>query len=233
MGIWRYYFLILLLVPILFSFSIPSAFAAEVIVPVDSSVPGCEETNECWLPAEISVDVGETVVWSNDDTAAHTVTSGSAAYGADGNFDSGLFMAGTTFEHTFDTAGTYPYYCAVHPWMVGVVIVGAAAQTTEDLTASIQTGIAKVGSTLTIDVAFTHTDGSATEHVNYDILAIQGTQVVLDEKGVHDHDGQSSHTTVALPSDDVVTIDITFIGFGFDLTFTCPVWQFFFFFCFC
>jgi len=231
-GIWRYYFLILLLVPILFSFSIPSAFAAEVIVPVGSSVPGCEDTNECWLPAEISVDVGETVVWSNDDTAAHTVTSGSAADGSDGNFDSGLFMAGTTFSWTAEAAGEYPYYCAVHPWMAGVVIVGAAAQTTEDLTASIQTGIAKVGSTLTIDVAFTHTDGSATEHVNYDILAIQGTQVVLDEKGVHDHDGQSSHTTVALPSDDVVTIDITFNGFGIDLPFTGPVGQVFTFFVF-
>ena len=106
--------------------TMPSAFAAEVSVPAGTSVPGCEETNECWLPSDISVGVGETVTWSNDDTAAHTVTSGSAVDGPDGNFDSSLFMAGTTFEVTFDTEGTFPYFCMVHPWMAGTVIVGEA-----------------------------------------------------------------------------------------------------------
>ena len=106
----------------------PSAFAAEVSVPAGSGVPGCEETNECWFPAEISVGVGETVTWSNDDTAAHTVTSGSAADGPDDIFDSSLFMAGAEFSHTFDTEGTYPYFCMVHPWMAGTVIVGAVAE---------------------------------------------------------------------------------------------------------
>jgi len=104
----------------------PSAFAAEVSVPLGTAVPGCEDTNECWDPAEISVGVGETVTWSNDDTAAHTVTSGSAADGPDGVFDSSLFMAGTTFSWTTEAAGEYPYFCMVHPWMAGVVIVGEA-----------------------------------------------------------------------------------------------------------
>jgi len=111
----------------------PSAFAAEVSVPEGSGVPGCEETNECWFPAEISVGVGETVVWTNDDTAAHTVSSGSAADGPDDIFESGLFMAGATFEATFDTEGTYPYFCMVHPWMAGVVIVGAMAEEPEGI----------------------------------------------------------------------------------------------------
>ena len=106
--------------------AMPSAFAAEVSVPAGSAVPGCEETNECWFPADISIGVGETVTWSNDDTAAHTVTSGSAVDGPDGTFDSSLFMAGTKFEVTFDTEGTFPYFCMVHPWMAGTVIVGEA-----------------------------------------------------------------------------------------------------------
>ena len=106
--------------------TMPSAFAAEVSVPAGTSVPGCEETNECWSPPEISVGVGETVTWSNDDTAAHTVTSGSAVDGPDDIFDSSLFLAGTTFEVTFDTEGTFPYFCMVHPWMAGTVIVGEA-----------------------------------------------------------------------------------------------------------
>ena len=94
-----------------------------VSVAPGSSVPGCEATNECYLPYEISVSVGDTVTWSNDDSAAHTVTSGIASEGPDGNFDSSLFMAATTFEHTFNEAGEYPYFCLVHPWMVGTVIV--------------------------------------------------------------------------------------------------------------
>jgi len=118
---------ILLLFTIISIISIsPSAFAAEVSVPEGSGVPGCEETDECWFPSVVTVAVGDTVTWSNDDTAAHTVTSGTAADGPDGAFDSSLFMAGASFEATFDEAGTFVYFCMVHPWMVGTVIVGEA-----------------------------------------------------------------------------------------------------------
>jgi len=98
-------------------------FTGTVSLPVGSSVPGCEETNECFIPAEVSVSVGETVTWSNDDSAAHTVTSGIPSEGPDGIFDSSLFMADTTFEHTFDEAGEYDYFCMVHPWMTGKIQV--------------------------------------------------------------------------------------------------------------
>jgi len=98
-------------------------FSGTISLPAGTSVPGCDDTNECFIPAEVSVSVGETVTWSNDDTAAHTVTSGLPAEGPDGNFDSSLFMAGTTFDHTFDDAGEYDYFCMVHPWMIGKVSV--------------------------------------------------------------------------------------------------------------
>ncbi len=98
-------------------------FTGTVSAPAGSSVPGCEETNQCFIPADITITVGETVTWSNDDTAAHTVTSGIASEGPDGVFDSSLFMAATTFEHTFDEAGKYDYFCMVHPWMTGTVTV--------------------------------------------------------------------------------------------------------------
>jgi len=209
----------------------PSAFAAEVIVPVGSSVPGCEDTNECWLPAEISVGVGETVTWNNVDTAAHTVTSGSATDGPDGVFDSSLFMAGTTFEHTFDAEGEYPYFCMVHPWMAGVVIVGAAAEgiMEGELMISIEAEPAAAGETTDVTVTITNMDGSSTEHVNYDIMATQGDEIVLDEKGVHDHDGVMTHTTMALPfdasSDMPVDVTVTFNGFGIDPPFTGPIGE--------
>ncbi len=97
-------------------------FSGTISVPAGSSAPGCDETNECFIPADISINVGETVTWSNDDSAAHTVTSGVPG-AADDVFDSSLFMAGTTFSHTFDEAGEYDYFCLVHPWMTGKVQV--------------------------------------------------------------------------------------------------------------
>ena len=95
----------------------------KVEVPAGSSTPGCEETNKCFIPASVTVNVGDTVEWHNADTAAHTVTSGSPADGPSGEFDSSLFMAGATFDVTFDEAGSYDYFCMVHPWMVGNVKV--------------------------------------------------------------------------------------------------------------
>jgi len=95
----------------------------EVSLPSGTSVPGCEETNECYIPATVSINAGDTVSWLNDDTAAHTVTSGSAVDGPSGVFDSSLLIAGGTFEYTFDSSGTEDYYCMVHPWMIGSVQV--------------------------------------------------------------------------------------------------------------
>ncbi len=100
-----------------------TSFSGTISVPHGSSVPGCDETNECFIPAEVTVNVGDTVTWSNDDSAAHTVTSGTPSDGPDGKFDSSLFMAGTTFSYTFDKAGEYNYFCMVHPWMTGKVQV--------------------------------------------------------------------------------------------------------------
>jgi len=94
-----------------------------ISIPNGVGVPGCDETDECYSPYDATVSMGGTVTWSNDDTAPHTVTSGTIDAGQTGMFDSGLFMAGTTFEFTFDEAGTYDYFCMVHPWMTGIINV--------------------------------------------------------------------------------------------------------------
>ncbi len=95
----------------------------EVSLPSGSSVPGCEEENACYIPFSVSINIGDTVVWSNDDSAAHTVTSGIPSKGPDGVFDSSIFMSATTFEQTFSESGNYDYFCMVHPWMVGQIQV--------------------------------------------------------------------------------------------------------------
>jgi plastocyanin len=103
----------------------PSSSSADVKVARDSAIPGCERYNSCYSPSTITVTEGSSLSWYNADAAAHTVTSGTAARGSDGEFDSGLFMAGNYFTTTFNRDGIFPYFCAVHPWMEGTVIVEA------------------------------------------------------------------------------------------------------------
>ena len=96
---------------------------AIVSIPPGSAVPGCENTNECYLPFETTVATGATVSWINNDSAPHTVTSGTVDTGITDIFDSGMFMSGSVYEFTFEDAGTYDYFCMVHPWMTGKVLV--------------------------------------------------------------------------------------------------------------
>ena len=89
-----------------------------------TTMPGCEETDQCFDPSTVTIEAGGEVVWSNDDTAVHTITSGALRDGGpDGVFDSGLLGPGETFSHTFTRAGDYPYFCMLHPWMTGRVVV--------------------------------------------------------------------------------------------------------------
>jgi len=94
-----------------------------VDIPSGTSVPGCETTNECWTPSSVTINAGDTVEWTNSDTAAHTVTGGSPADGPSGVFDSSLVLGGAAYAFTFEEAGNYDYFCMVHPWMVGDVQV--------------------------------------------------------------------------------------------------------------
>ncbi|AFU58116.1 putative blue (type1) copper domain-containing protein [Candidatus Nitrososphaera gargensis Ga9.2] len=93
-----------------------------------SITPGSSsKTTDSFDPNPVEASVGDTVTWTNDDSTPHTVTSGSNGQ-PDGRFDSSpnlnpLMNPGQTFSHTFEEAGEYPYYCALHPNMVGTVNV--------------------------------------------------------------------------------------------------------------
>jgi len=225
----------LVLFALVATFSAPTAFAemtASVSIPAGSGVPGCEETNECWIPAEVTVDVGGEVTWTVDDAAAHTVTSGtpSDADSVGALFDSSLILQGTSFSWTFEEEGSVDYFCIVHPWMQGMVIVGAAmAEEDGGIMVSITTGDAGAGEMMTVNVEFTNMDGSAVEHVNYDVMATQDGTTILDDTGVHDHDGVMEHTSMALPmaASDATPVDVqvTFNGFGIDQPFTGPIGE--------
>jgi len=228
---------ILVLFAIVGGLTVPTAFAAmtaEVSAPVGSGNqtpdgPNCQDTNECYIPATITIDVGGEVTWTNDDTLAHTVTSGTPddADSVAALFDSSIFMGGLTWSHTFDEAGTFPYFCMIHPWMVGIVIVQAEGAGGEELMVSIETIPGSAGETMDVTVTITNMDGSSVEHVNYNVMATQGTETVLDDTEVHDHDGVMTHTTMALPmaasDDNPVDVSVEFLGFGIDKPFTGPI----------
>ena len=216
---------------------VPSAFAdhmkVDVTIPEGVNVAGCEETNSCFQPYEAMVDVGGEVTWTNTDTAAHTVTSGDIkGEGPDGIFDSSLFGPGKTFSHTFTDAGTFKYFCMVHPWMAGVVTVQEAMAEEEDgameeqetyasgmsadgsVNVGIETDVPKAGEAMSITVTFTDASGNKIQHINYDITAMQDGAEVLSQSGAHEHKGEGMHTTTALASDNPVDVQVTILGIG-------------------
>jgi hypothetical protein len=69
----------------------------------------------------VTVHVGDTITWTNQDVAPHTATA------SDGSFDTGNISQGKSGSHTFDTAGTFAYICSIHPSMKGTVTVAAAS----------------------------------------------------------------------------------------------------------
>jgi len=108
-----------------------------VMIPKGSANPEVDITNltpkQWYDPREITIGVNDTIIWTNNDTEPHTVTSGtggglnsllSNSKGKpDGLFDSGLFGPDSITLIKFNQSGTYHYFCTIHPWMEGVVHV--------------------------------------------------------------------------------------------------------------
>jgi plastocyanin len=83
------------------------------MIPVGAEFLG----NRAYMPAELDIAPGTTVTWINADSTTHTSTSN-----ADG-WHSGNIAPGGQFSFAFQTAGTFQYHCAIHPGMVGTVVV--------------------------------------------------------------------------------------------------------------
>lgn len=94
-----------------------------VSIVLGSSAP----TNvEFFVPETVETAVGSMVTWTNDDTTLHTATSGKVEGNTpvpDGVFDSGYMKNGAMFSYVFESPGEYDYYCELHPYMTGKVIV--------------------------------------------------------------------------------------------------------------
>lgn len=107
---------------------------------------------------KIEVRVLDYVRWENADTAAHTVTSGTPEEGPDGIFDSSLFAPGKDFQYQFTIGGNFDYFCMVHPWMTGVVIVTSELQMIPNVGANVGDG----KTTFNVEYEFNRMIASAT-----------------------------------------------------------------------
>jgi plastocyanin len=93
---------------------------AKVSIASGSSLPS---NKEFFIPKLVETTLGSMVTWTNDDFSLHTVTSGNANAGKSGVFDSNIIKKGGTFSFVFDKIGEYNYFCSLHPYMTGKVIV--------------------------------------------------------------------------------------------------------------
>ena len=87
--------------------------AASVVIPVGAAALA----NRAFVPDDVNIAAGTTVTWMNTDSVSHTSTSDGSGW------NSGSLAPGRQFSFTFETAGTFPYHCAIHPGMIGTVVV--------------------------------------------------------------------------------------------------------------
>ena len=213
----------------------PAAFAdhAEVtIVTVDES--GFSQTCAasqggpgCYTPVTATVDVGGVVTMTNTDpTGVHTFTSGTVdgfAPSPDGAFDTGVLMSGDAFEWTPTQAGEQPYYCMLHTWMIGTIIVQEAAaeetvddhgddhgdEVAEDVELMVMISDSQVMGGTQVELEFN------VLHINYDLTATQNGEVVFEETGLHSMDLIATHQIDAVGSDEnPIDVEVVSLGIG-------------------
>lgn len=83
----------------------------------EGSSNNVEISDFAFSPGEITINVGDSITWTNKDSAPHTATS------TNNEFNSDNLGRGDTFVFTFNKPGTYAYHCSIHPSMKGIVIV--------------------------------------------------------------------------------------------------------------
>lgn len=139
--------------------SAPSPTPTTTTVPPPPPGPGAVQAFDFgYTPATLTVAVGQTVTFTNAGVALHTFTDRA------GRFDSGLISAGGSWSRRFDTAGTYQYFCTLHPDMAGTLVVQSATgtappppaptPTTTPTSSGGSTAVARAGSVSMVDNAF-------------------------------------------------------------------------------
>ena len=96
-----------------------------VIISQNSYNPGCELTDSCFNPTVLHITKGDSVKWINHDDALHNIVSTNSEREINGFFSSPLLETGQSFEFNFELDNLIQsYFCSIHPWMIGYVVVG-------------------------------------------------------------------------------------------------------------
>ncbi len=135
-----YSFFVLFAIAAVMVLSTPAAFADHTEVTITPDTDSWMDDDDCigieygcYTPGTATVGVGGIVIFSNTDVKSHTMTSGSASAATLDVFNSNLIKVGESW--TLDKeleVGEYPYFCMVHPWMDGLLIVQEAEETPEE-----------------------------------------------------------------------------------------------------
>ena len=96
----------------------PATMTAPPLKPLVPQTYNVNITPYKFVPETLTINAGDTVVWTNDDLNTHTVSSDSGY-----ELNSGRFSQGAEYLHQFNTTGTYPYHCNIYPIMKGTIIV--------------------------------------------------------------------------------------------------------------
>ncbi len=99
---------------------VPKLSTAHVFIPNGNSEMG---DAGFYLPLNLEISKGTTVVWINDDVVGHTVQSHDDEGNVIGLFNSDVLKTGDRFANKFEEEGVYNYFCTLHPWRVGVITV--------------------------------------------------------------------------------------------------------------
>ena len=115
---------------------LPSTLATRAIgeasfINVDITPGAQAKTTDAYAPNPAQANVGDTVIWTNRDSTVHTATSGTASvptniFGGNAS-DVKIIAPSGTQSFTFTEAGDYPYFCVLHPMMVGSITVAAGS----------------------------------------------------------------------------------------------------------
>ncbi len=222
------YVLVFAIIGVILFPALENSFAEtiKVSIPNGTSVPGCEIKSLCYIPDPISVNAGDVVEWTNRDSVSHTVSSGSPKTGANGILYSDLMQPDKVFAFSFDESGSFPYFCTIHPWMEGLIIVNPpliksvkSFDITEmrlsksgSIIVTIQTDMPKARTALPIDLTFTDENSVPLSHINYDVRVIQDNEDVLLIENAHSVDGAVELPAKILESDNPVEIIVGLRG---------------------
>ena len=169
----------------------------------------------CYFAMVSTVEVGGVVTMTNNDATGspHSFTAGTIdgfAQSPSGIFDSGILMADESLEWIPTEAGTVPYYCMLHVWMIGEIVVQEVhADEAADVELMVVISDSQVMGGTQVELEFN------VLHVNYDLTATQNGEVVFEKTKFHSMENIATHQIDAVGSpDNPIDVEVVSLGIG-------------------